>query len=296
LSRKNGGLQILPPYGHVRSIGMYRGRLEALSGVLNFIAQSHSEYVVLSDCDVMTAVDYRPVVKHHINSKADITLVYAKGLYDSGSNSGTIFGFDEEGRVNDVLNNPVLKGECNIGLNMFVMNKAFLEKIVRDSISRNETSFVTHILQDGKKQYRIMGWEHKGYYSRIDSINNYFTANMELLDRSKCTALFTKHMPIYTKVKDSGPVKYGLQSSIKNSFIADGCVIEGTVENSVLFRGVKIGKGSVVKDSLLMPDTVVGENADMSYIITDKCVRITDTKVLTGSVKCPLYIGKKSII
>ena len=119
---------------------------------------------------------------------------------------------------------------------------------------------------------------------------------MELLDTDKRNSLFTKAAPIYTKIRDNGPVRFGLESDIKNSLIADGCVTEGKVENCVLCRGVKVGKEAVVKDCVLMQDTVVGDKCSISSVITDKNVEIGDGKVLTGSSSYPLYIGKNAKI
>jgi glucose-1-phosphate adenylyltransferase len=141
-----------------------------------------------------------------------------------------------------------------------------------------------------------MGYEHKGYYSKIDSLNSYYQANIDLLDTDNRNKLFRKASPIYTKIRDNGPAKFGLDSKIKNSLIADGCIIEGTVENSVLFRGVKIGKDTVVKNCILMQDSAIGNDCSLSYIITDKNVQIGEERVLTGSESYPLYIGKRAQI
>ena len=109
-------------------------------------------------------------------------------------------------------------------------------------------------------------------------------------------SLFDAESPIYTKTGDNAPVKYGLETVVKNSTIADGCMIEGTVENSVLFRGVKVGKGAVVKNCVLMQGTVVGERCNLESVVTDKEVEISEEKVLTGSPEYPLYLGKKAKI
>ena len=115
---------------------------------------------------------------------------------------------------------------------------------------------------------------------------------MELLDPAKAAQLYLPKRPIYTKVSDNAPAKYDLDCVVKNSLVADGCIIEGEVENCVLFRGVKIGKGAKVKDSILMQGTVVGDNAQLNYIITDKNVNICENHILTSSPAYPMYVGK----
>ena len=296
LSRKNGGLHLLPPFSHVDS-GIYRGRLEALNGVWEFVEHSSADYVVMSDCDIVTTIDYRDVVDFHVENGADITVVTGKSFYDrSKGQSASVIGTDENGRITDVMVDPQISGECSISLDMFVVSKEFLRQIVVSSASRSQYSFTKDILQACKDEYKFMSYEHKGYFSKIDTMIGYYEANMALLDTENRNNLFIKSAPIYTKVRDNGPVRFGLESNIKNSLIADGCVIEGKVENCVLCRGVKIGKDAVVKDCVLMQDTVVGNKCSINSVITDKNVEIGEGKVLTGSSSYPLYIGKRAQI
>ena len=159
-------------------------------------------------------------------------------------------------------------------------------------MSRNRYSFGRDILQDKEAGYNLHAYEHTGYYARIDSLASFYDANMQLLDHENRSRLFGKSAPIYTKIHDNGPARFGLDSEIKNSLIADGCVIEGKVENCVLFRGAKIGKGSVVKNCVIMQNTVIGSKCNLNCVITDKDVEIVDDRVLTGSESYPLYIGK----
>ena len=295
LSRKKGGLHLLPPYSQTG--GIYKGRLDALKNVWSFVEHSSAKYVILSNCDVITTIDFNPVLKQHMAEEADITLIYSKSVYDCEKNScATLLEFDEENRLKDVLVDPQISGECNMWLEMMIVGKEFLKKIVLDAASRNQSSVTREILQGKNDMYKIMGYEHKEFFTRIDSIQSFYQANQMLLDTEKRNALFRKNMPIYTKIGDNGPVKYGLESNIKNSLIADGCVIEGTVENSILFRGVKVGKGTVIRNSVLLQGTKIGNKCDIASIITDKNVEISNEKVLTGSETYPLYIGKNGKI
>ena len=137
-----------------------------------------------------------------------------------------------------------------------------------------------------------MGYKHDEFFTRIDNIGNYYKANMMLLESDKRNGLFRENMPVYTKIGDNGPVKYGVKSSVKNSLIADGCIIEGTVENSILFRGVKVGKDSIVRDCVLLQGTTVGAGCGVTAVITDKNATVTDGRVITGSPTYPIYIDK----
>lgn len=292
LARKKGGLHLLPPYSHTSST-VYHGKLDALGNIWSFVEHASAEYIVLTDCDVVTSIDYRPAVEAHIESGADITAIYAKGYYDQATEaSATIFGIGGDGFVNDVMINPPMTGNCNLGLNMYIMSKDFLRRIVKESMSRNRFSLRRDILLDRNSSYKILAYEHKSYFAKIDSLASYFAANLSLLDTEHRDAIFAKNAPIFTKTKDKAPVHFGLESHIKNSLIADGCVIEGKVENCVLFRGVKVGKGSVIRDSIITQDTVIGERCSIRNVITDKNVVIADERQLTGSVGYPLFIGK----
>jgi glucose-1-phosphate adenylyltransferase len=155
---------------------------------------------------------------------------------------------------------------------------------------------VRDVLQGRREEFVIKGYEHKGAFMKIDSLAAYYKANQNLLDAATRKALFQEEAPIYTKVGDNAPVKYGLDSTVKNSLIADGCVIEGSVENCVLFRGVHIGKDAVVKNCVLMQGTRVGEKCHVEAVVTDKNVEISNERILTGSSEYPLYLSKNAKI
>lgn len=296
LARKIGGLHLLPPFSHVQS-GMYRGRLEALYGVWNFIKTSNADYVVLSDCDVITSIDFSKVVEYHIETGADITSVYAKDVITSEqAQNATVFSINDDGRVVDVLLNPHISGACNISLNMFVLSKEFLKNIVLEAASKSLYSFEQAILQGRTHEYKIMAYRHDGFFCKITSMETFYKANMSLLNSDNRSKLFPENSPVFTKVRDNPPAKFAIGASVKNSLIGDGCIIEGTVENCVIFRGVKIGKGAVVKNSILMQDTVIGAKCDINNVITDKNVKIGDMRMLTGSQNYPLFLGKGAVI
>lgn len=292
LARKKGGLYILPPFGNVEST-LYRGRIEALYGAMSFIKHSRAKYVILSDCDVVTNIDYKPIVAAHIESGADITAVAHTGVYSSDDiKTSTVFNVDADKNVTSVLINPDISGTCTTSLNVFVMSMDFLIETVNDAIARGNVSFERNILQEKCRELKIKIYEYDNYFSKLNSPESYFKSNMALLEPENARKLFVPKRSIYTKVSDNAPVKYDLDSKVSNSLIADGCIIEGEVENSVLFRGVKVGKGAKVKNCILMQGTVVGDNAELNYLITDKNVSICENHILTSSPQYPMYVGK----
>lgn len=292
LARKKGGLYILPPFGNVEST-LYRGRIEALYGAMSFIKHSRAKYVILSDCDVVTNIDYKPIVAAHIESGADITAVAHTGVYSSDDiKTSTVFNVDADKNVTSVLINPDISGTCTTSLNVFVMSMDFLIETVNDAMARGNVSFERNILQEKCRELKIKIYEYDNYFSKLNSPESYFKSNMALLEPENARKLFVPKRSIYTKVSDNAPVKYDLDSKVSNSLIADGCIIEGEVENSVLFRGVKVGKGAKVKNCILMQGTVVGDNAEINYLITDKNVSICENHILTSSPQYPMYVGK----
>lgn len=292
LARKKGGLYILPPFGNVEST-LYRGRIEALYGAMSFIKHSRAKYVILSDCDVVTNIDYKPIVAAHIESGADITAVAHTGVYSSDDiKTSTVFNVDADKNVTSVLINPDISGTCTTSLNVFVMSMDFLIETVNDAMARGNVSFERNILQEKCRELKIKIYEYDNYFSKLNSPESYFKSNMALLEPKNARKLFVPKRSIYTKVSDNAPVKYDLDSKVSNSLVADGCIIEGEVENSVLFRGVKVGKGAKVKNCILMQGTVVGDNAELSYLITDKNVSICENHILTSSPQYPMYVGK----
>lgn len=292
LARKKGGLYILPPFGNVEST-LYRGRIEALYGAMSFIKHSRAKYVILSDCDVVTNIDYKPIVAAHIESGADITAVAHTGVYSSDDiKTSTVFNVDADKNVTSVLINPDISGTCTTSLNVFVMSMDFLIETVNDAMARGNVSFERNILQEKCRELKIKIYEYDNYFSKLNSPESYFKSNMALLEPENARKLFVPKRSIYTKVSDNAPVKYDLDSKVSNSLIADGCIIEGEIENSVLFRGVKVGKGAKVKNCILMQGTVVGDNAELNYLITDKNVSICENHILTSSPQYPMYVGK----
>ncbi len=294
LARKNGGLIILPPYGNTMNNGLYTSRISALRGITGFLNRADEEYVVMTDCDMVCNIDYSKVIENHIANNADITLVYTK--VNGVTNLTNPIGLEtENGRVKSIKDVAGKTDEVNLFMNIFVMRKSVLQRFVLETTAHDRSHFTTELLASRVDDMVIRAYEYDGYVSCIDSLQNYYDANLALLVDENRKALFGDQT-IYTKVKDSAPTRYGNNAVVKNSLIADGCVIEGEVENSIIFRGVKIGRGTVVKNCVLMQNTVTGENVTLNAIIADKNVVIKDRRTLCGAEDHPFYIAKGSLI
>jgi glucose-1-phosphate adenylyltransferase len=303
LARSTGGLKILPPqittYDNTSGKTVFSSRLEALMNAYNFVSKSTEEYIVLSDCDIVCNIDLKNVIKKHAESGADITIV-TKNVYMSSdmAKNCTIVESDNDGRVINLVDNPAsMEGNLDVCLNIFVLKREFLHQIILDTISRGYKSFTKDIIAANKDTMKFMKYEFDGYFATINTLDGYFKSSMDFLcaDVRKCV-FGNKTRPVYTKVKNSAPAKYMEGASVKNSLIADGCVIEGEVENSILFRGVHVGKGTVIKNCIIMQDSEVGRNVNLNCVIADKNVVIKDGRNLSGHETHPFSISKGTTI
>ncbi len=294
LDRKNGGLHILPPYGRASS-GVYVGQVDALYGIGHFLRRSTEQYAVICNSDMALNIDISDMVEQHISSGADITVAYKHGSLPE--NDGDIMTLNlNEGRVNRVMMYRSLEGECDYSIGITVISRLLLMELVDKAVAANKTDFARDVIMPRVESLVIRGYEHKGFIAVMDSVQGYVDANMQLLSPDVRADLFSKTRPIYTKVKDSMPTRYGIGSNITNSLIADGCVIEGTVKNSILFRGVRVSKGANVENCIIMQGTEIGSGADLKYLTLDKEVSVGNNRSLCGSPSYYVYVSKGSTV
>lgn len=299
LARRHGGLIILPPFGVKESKSLYGTRLEALKTVTGFLSKSTEEYVIMSDSDIVCSMDFNDLLEYHVRKNADITLVYVNQKAETmeGTNN-IVLDVDKTGRVTDMAFDPGEEGKRKVSLyaNVCILKRTLLLNLIADAVAHNKRHFAADVLYGNLQKFKIFAREHKGYFVKISSLQSYYEQSLKLLDKKKRDMLFANGHGVYTKVKDSIPTRYGSHAVVNNSLIADGCEIEGEVYNSIIFRGVKIGKGTVVRDSILMQGTLTGENNVINCIITDKNVIIKDRRVLSGCYNHPFFVYKNSVV
>lgn len=301
LSRRSGGLKIYPPNMLAqRGYSSYNTRLGTLRTLIGVIESMRDDYVVMSDCDVICNIDFRDVITEHVKNNADITLVVKNMKVDrETARVNSFVKADENGRITDVIVRPNdFKGTGDMILNMVVIDRKYLYEILCDAQLHNYTSFTVDIISRNIKKKNYMIYRCDGHFACISSLEHYFAENMALIkDKKVYDELFgVRERPIYTKVRNSAPTYYGESSVVKDSLVADGCVIEGEIENCILFRGVKIGKGARVKNSILFQDVYTGKGVSLDYVIADKNVVIRDGKTLSGCDTLPFYIEKGKMI
>ena len=303
LARRSGGIKLLPPYVTAYENGgankLYENRLEALMGAGNFINRCGADYIVLSDCDVIVNIDLGAVIEEHIQSGAYMTIVTKKlepGKYHF-EQPVSVLKVDEDNRVTDLADYCPVKGKEIISTNIMVISRADLQNVISESAARGYKSFHKDFIAKNLKKKVIRSYPFEGWYSQISSLTSYFNSSMKLLEEeARCDLFGHGERSIYTKIRNSAPTKYAEGATVKNSLLADGCVIEGTVENCILFRNVHIGKGTVVKNCILLQDTYVGAGVNLNCVITDKNVVIKDDRVLSGHETMPFFIGKGEMV
>ena len=301
LVRKNGGLKIFPPYAD-KSSKPYRGRAGALANVLGFLNDQKKKYVVLADCHIAANFDFNKLVNSHIESGADITMVYREQEIPEGflkvrdDSKGYYYTLGLDGdKVNKIYINSKEEGIQNFSLNIIVLERELLIDLITEASLLGKEWLERDVLIPQLNKLNVRGYKYDGYVACISNIKTYFDENMKLLDDYNLNALFSPS-PIYTKVRDDTPTRYVEGATARNVMVADGCLIEGEVENSILSRGVKIAKGAKVKNCILMQDTVVEAGADIEYLIADKNVTVTAGKEMKGTDTYPVYIAKFHIV
>ena len=296
LARKHGGFVLLPPFGEIDSTSLYSTRLEALKTVLGFIMRCNEEYIVLADANAVFNIDFNDMLKFHHENEADITLLYVKkpAANVAGTNN-IILKVDKDDRLKEVSVDPRMNGTVNLYGSILIMKRTLLSSLVSDSISHGRHHLLSEAIGKNLNRFKVMCYQHQGYFEEISSLTRYYEVNMGLLDPEVRNSVFGG-AEIYTLVKDSAPTKYGANAIVKNSLISDGCVIEGEVYNSVLSRGVKVSRGTVVRNCVLMKGTITGENVTLNAIVADKGVVIRDRRCLSGAENHPFYIPKETVI
>lgn len=298
LNRKRGGVFILPPYVRYDSRGWWKGDADALYNIMGYIRKNGQRYVLVTGSNMVCTMDYNEAFEYHVDRGSDITVIYKeeKELPVNYLKKYTLLQTDDDGRIRDIEIKPSVPKSNKIFMKMYIMDKLLLEYLVDECVAHGNSDFVKDILLNKLNTLKIYGYEYKGYLARIDCIPSFYKYNMDLLNPEVRNEIFFKNGPVYTKVKDEVPAMYSDKAQVKNSVIADGCIIQGEVEDSILFRGVKVYDGVRIKNSIIMQNAEVQENAILENVILDKDVIIRRGKRLTGQENYPVVIGKGAVI
>ncbi|MBO5033016.1 MAG: glucose-1-phosphate adenylyltransferase subunit GlgD [Lachnospiraceae bacterium] len=302
LTRKKGGLNIIPPFAQ-KNISIYNGRVEAIASILDYLKRQKEKYVIMADTNIVVNFNFSELLQKHIDSGADVTIAYTreeipKALRDIDMTKKDLYytlDIDDSGKVEKIIVNDKDTGVKNVSMNIYVIERNLLIDQIAEAYVNGRIYFERDIISPQLDKLKVMAYEHDGYFARILDTNTYFAENMKMLKEENVEALFSPS-PVYTKIRDDNPTRYAAGSHAKNVMAADGCVIEGEVENSILFRGVKVGKGAKVRNCVLMQDTVIETGATVEYAITDKNVKVSAYKELKGTESFPVFVEKRKTV
>lgn len=301
LDRKKGGVFWFSPYATPDIHSQLRGDVSTYFSNIDYFTEVPGDFAVITGTSMILNIDLDKVLKEHLSTNADITVVY-KSIEDDD------FGFDrcntvnlnEYGRVvtfgKNIKKNETEAAKKKISTEIYIVRKELISDMITDAITTGQNIFLTDVLHNAVTKYKVVGYEFNGYLKNISSIEGYFDASMDMLNEDHIKEVFFNERKIKTKVKDETPTYYSEDSNVSNSLIANGCKIEGTVINSILFRRVNVAKGAIIKDSIIMQNTDIRENCLIENVITDKSVVLTEGTELKGSPKNPVVVGKGSIL
>ena len=295
LSRKRGGLHILPPFNYQKEWGVmpFRGKIEALAGVRTYLDEIRQDYVVLMEGDLVVNLPLAEIQAEHVKSGADITVVCGNDSFATAD--GSYFEVDQDGRVTEVLYNMNTPRGYR-GLEVYILSTKLLKELVDECYAKDQYSWRRDVLRAKKDELKLNSYIWAGFAAQVRSVQEYYDRSMQLLDPKIRAELFTPARPIMAKGADKSSTYVGPDGRCVNSMVAEGCYIEGVVENSILFPGVVVEKGAVVRNCVLFKETVVGKNAQLSYIIADKNVVVQENRTLMGHATYPIVVAKGSVV
>ena len=293
LELEEGGLEFLTPYAQT-TVGTYRGKLESLYNAMDFLEYGDKdELVVMIDSAVLSNVDLNAIIDAHVASGKDVTVVTKAGICDGEKKIDLALKLDN-GEIKDMAVDSVAAPEYVASMDIFVLSKNFLIKSIKYLISRDKFHMDRDLVMGGWQHglVSVNVYEFDGVAMFNESVEEYFYNSMALIKKDVRADIFGGNHPVYTKVRDRVPTYYGEGCEVENSLVADGCMLEGEVEDSILFREVTVGKGAEVEDCILFNNAVIGEGAELKYVILDKDVTVTPGAKLIGTKKSPIIVKR----
>ena len=298
LELEEGGMEFLTPYA-MSTTDIYRGKLDALHSVMDFLTFGHEDdYLIMIDSAILSNIDLNNVLESHIASGKDITVVTKTGIANGKKQLDLALKLDKKGEVTDIAVDYVAPAEYLASMDIFVLSKKWLMEQVKEHIARNlfhmDRDLVLGLWQ--KNAVSINVYQFPGIVMYNESVEEYFRNSLALIDKEVRHDLFFYNHPVFTRVRDRVPSYYGENCNVENCVLADGCILEGDVKESILFRNVTVCEGAQVENCVIMNDTVVGEGAELKYVILDKDVTVHEGAKLYGTPTNPIIIKRGEIV
>ncbi len=293
LELEEGGLEFLTPYAQ-STVGTYRGKLESLNNAMDFLEYgAGDELVVMIDSAILSNIDLAKVLDAHVASGKDVTVVTKAGICN-GEKKIDLAMKVEDGEIKDMVVDYAAPADYVASMDIFVLNKKWLMKSVKEMIARDKFHMDRDLVLGGWNRgvVSVNTYAFDGVAMFNESVEEYFQHSLDLIKKDVRNDIFHGNHPVYTKTRDRVPTYYGEECEVENSLVADGCFLEGEVENSVLFRQVTVCKDAEVEDCVIMNDSVIGEGAELKYVILDKNVTVTPGAKLIGTKQSPIIVKR----
>ena len=296
LARREGGITFVSPFqtSHTSDGAMFSTHMEALKAMKEYIDEIKEDYVILTDSDTVLTIDVTDVIHSHESTGAEVTIVTADVTKDYTAKNHKIMISSVAGKVTQIaMSSSYDERHPELALGIYVMKTDYLRRLIEEAEAFNLNSFTMTLLKNCKSS-NYMTYKYTGFAASVSSFLDYYKYSMELVNNEKAreSLLWKKEAPIFTRVHNSAPTKHYPGAKVENSMIADECSIEGTVINSVIFRGVTVEKGAVVKNCVLFHGTHVCKNASLNCIVADKDVLVSENVTLSGNDNMPFFIQK----
>lgn len=292
LNRKYNGFSLRPP----RSVTAELGEVDLLYNHINYLMRTRERYVVLTYGNVVFNQSLQPFIEFHKEQKAEVTFLYHKEPITKKSKDALSLIMDENDRVVEIVSGVDDQESGNISCGVMIFEKSFLVNLLEYCHARRLHNITMDYLLKKIKGIRAYGFEATGYMAIINDITSYYQSNMHMLRQDIRNSIFAGKDRIYTKVMDSVPTRYGTNCQVDNSLIADGCSIDGTVENSIIFRGVKVSKGASIKNSIVMSGAVISRGCMLENAVLDRDVTLKEGRQLVGDSTYPFIVRKGTTI
>ncbi len=300
LHRKRDGLYLLTPFFTRENTGSYLGNVDALRGSINYIEKVPYEYCIFTSARNLYNTSYEKAMEAHMSNGADITYLYNIEPVDRPQGAEALdevrFILNEQGRIVDMEIDCLHPKSGNCSMDCMIIEKSLMLSLLDETAGRGCTDFLRDIVFKRLDTLKVYGFRYNDHVARLNSLSSYFRENMLLLKSDVRGDLFSANTSIYTKVKDEPPARYAGSAEVKNSMVADGCTIEGSVENCILFRGVRVGRGAKVRNCILMQGSEISECAELENVILDKSVLVRRDRRLLGTESFPVVIRKNAIV
>ena len=296
--RKQGGLYVLTPAVTADSNNWYRGTADAIYQNLHFLKDSHEPYVVIASGDCVYKMDFNKLLEYHIAKKADITVVCRDMEPDINVERFGTVKMDEDCRIEEFEEKPIVAKSNTISCGIYVIRRRQLIEMIERCAEEDRYDFVRDILSRHKDMKRIYGYKMKDYWRNIASVEDYFNTNMDFLKPAVRNYFFKEYPDVYSKVSDLPPAKYNVGSQVKNSLVASGSIINGVVENSVLFKKSFIGNNCYIKNSIILNDVYIGDNTHIENCIVESrdTIRANSYHVGENGIKIVIERDERYVI